>query len=50
MVQLQQQNDVQGAKQIEVMRAKNLYLKEDPAMVTMYERRIGIRDLQSWLR
>ena len=37
-------------KQIMTMRSKNLYLKEDPALVAMYERRISVRDLQFWLR
>ena len=32
------------------LRSKNLYLKEDPAINGMYERRISVRDLQFWLR
>lgn len=37
-------------KEIMTMRTKNLYLKEDPAMNAMYDRRISVRDLQFWLR
>ena len=32
------------------LRSKNLYLREDPAINGMYERRISVRDLQFWLR
>lgn len=32
------------------LRSKNVYLKEDPALQCMYERKITIRDLQFWLR
>ena len=40
----------EARKEILTMRTKNLYLQADPAMRAMYDRRIGVRDLQSWLR
>mmetsp|Transcript_8220 Transcript_8220/g.11385 ORF Transcript_8220/g.11385 Transcript_8220/m.11385 type:complete len:91 (+) Transcript_8220:1168-1440(+) len=37
-------------KQILTMRTKNIYLQNDPALVSMYERKIGTRELLYWLR
>ena len=36
-------------KELLTMNSRNYYLN-DPALVSMYERKIGMRELQTWLR
>ena len=36
-------------KELLTMTSRNYYLS-DPALVSMYERKIGVRELQTWLR
>lgn len=42
--------DKNETKEIFTLAQKNLYLQADPAFNAMYERKIGVKDLQVWLR